>query len=45
MDEKNSWRSTGDYKVGQFILILNKLNVKVEIVNCESEMQVKVCSW
>jgi hypothetical protein len=30
VDEKNSWRSNGDYKVGQFILILNSLNVKVE---------------
>ena len=33
VDEKNPSRSIGDYKVGQFILILNNLNVKVESVN------------
>ena len=32
-DETNSWRSTCDNKVGQFILIFNNLNVKVERVN------------
>ena len=33
VDEKNSWRTTGDYKVEQFILILSNLNVKVERVS------------
>ena len=32
-DEKSSLRSTGDYKVRQFILILDNFNVKVEGVN------------
>ena len=33
VDKKNSWRSTGDHKVGQFVLISNNLNVKFERVN------------
>ena len=38
VDENSSWRSTGDYKVGQFMLILRNLNVKIE--NYEYEIQV-----
>ena len=33
VDAQNSRRSRGDYKVGQVILILDGLNVKVERVN------------
>ena len=45
VDKKDSWKSTWDYEVGQFIVILNYLNVKVERVHCESEILVKVGCW
>ena len=32
-DEKNSYRSNGDYEVGQLILLINNMNVKVERLN------------
>ena len=33
VDEKNFWRSAGNYRAGQCILVLNSLNVKVERIN------------